>query len=214
MTPELLISEGERLMRPCIILRPNGDGPIVAIWHDPDKEEIEVTGYRCWITVDTRFVPGLPATINGFLSVFTNERKCQGGRIELGSERPERPGIALRAVRESVLPPIEAIFMQGSDAVEKWLAANEWPRDERYNHNFPDGAIVEQYEQEWHRQYPLYRQDGIYAVLGGWHCPWADDDWYELMDEQLMVFTLHDSEPWIEAWRMRDGQFKVIQRIT
>jgi hypothetical protein len=44
--------------------------------------------------------------------------------------------------------------------------------------------------------------------------PMADDDWHDLLDEQLMVFTIRDSEPWVEAWRTRTGQFRVIQRIT
>ena len=51
-------------------------------------------------------------------------------------------------------------------------------------------------------------------LLGGWHFPMADDDWHELIDEQLIAFTIRDSEPWVEAWRMRAGQFRVIQRIT
>jgi hypothetical protein len=42
----------------------------------------------------------------------------------------------------------------------------------------------------------------------------ADDDWHDLLDERLMVFTIRDSEPWVEAWRTRAGQFSVIQRIT
>jgi hypothetical protein len=214
MTPQLLIAEGQRLVRPCLFLCPDGAGPVAAIWHERNQAAIEATGFRCWITVDARFIPGIPKEISGFLSVLTDERDCEGGRVELQPVLPERPGIELHAIEERVLPPIEAIFVQGSDAVKEWLAANKWPRNERYNDNFPDRSIVEQYEQEWYKQYPLYRQDEIYAMLGGWHCPWADDDWYELMDEQLMVYTLQDSEPWVEAWRLHDGQFKVIQRIT
>ena len=34
------------------------------------------------------------------------------------------------------------------------------------------------------------------------------------LDDQLLVFTLRDSEPWVEAWRTKTGQFRVIQRIT
>ena len=104
--------------------------------------------------------------------------------------------------------------MYGSEAVAEWLAANDWPREERYNDNFPDRAIVEHYEREWMHSYPLYLGDDTYAVLGGWHFPNADDDWYELLDEQLVVLTLHDSEPWVEAWRLRSGGFQVVQRIT
>jgi hypothetical protein len=31
---------------------------------------------------------------------------------------------------------------------------------------------------------------------------------------RLLVFTIRDSDPWVEAWRTRAGQFRVIQRIT
>ena len=48
----------------------------------------------------------------------------------------------------------------------------------------------------------------------GWHWPRADSDWHEMLDDQLMIFTLRDSEPWVEAWRTRSNQFRVIQRIT
>jgi hypothetical protein len=214
MTPEMLMSEGRRLARPAVSLRPRGNGPVAAVWHECDEGEIETSGYRCWITVDGRFVPGLSKEVSGCLSVFTDERECQGGRVEVHPVLPKRPGVNLHACEESVLPPIEAIFARGSDVVGEWLAANDWPRDERYNDNFPDSAVVKEYEREWFKSYPLYRQDDTYAVLGGWHWPCADGDWYQLIDEQLVVLTIRDSEPWVESWRLRSGQFKVIQRIT
>jgi hypothetical protein len=214
MTPEILIAEGRRIARPCVFLRPEGSGPVAAIWHGRDAEEIDETRYRCWITIDTRFVPAVPDEVWGFLSVFTDVETCEGGRIEIHESRPDRFGIELHATAESVLPPIEAVFVHGSSAIGEWLAANDWPRDERFNDNFPDRAVVEAYDRQWMKEYPLYRQDEPYAVLGGWHFPCADDDWYQLMDEQLLVLTVHDSEPWVEAWRLRSGQFKVVQRIT
>jgi hypothetical protein len=214
MTPDMLISEGQSLARPCVFLRPGGNGPVAAVWHELDQDEFQQSGYRCWITVDTQYIPDLPETIGGHLRVFTNERKGHGGRIELDPLPSHRPGLELRAYEELVLPPIEAIFLRGSTAIEEWLVANRWSRRERYNDNFPDRRVVNVYEQEWFKGYPLYRDDGTYAVLGGWHFPGADDDWYELVDEQLLVLTIHDSEPWVEAWRLRNGLIKVIQRIT
>jgi hypothetical protein len=38
--------------------------------------------------------------------------------------------------------------------------------------------------------------------------------WHELIDDNLMVMTIHDSEPWVEAWQTTAGLFKVVQRIT
>ena len=214
MTSEELIKEGRALERPCAFLRPHGTGPVAAIWHERDDEEIESTGFHCWLTVDARQIPGLPERIPGYVSVLTDEERCQGGRVEIVESWPGRPGTELFARSESVLPPIDAVFAHGSEAVQQWLASNNWPRNERYNNNFSDKAVVAPYERVWFREYPLYREDEIYAVLGGWHWPGPDDDWHELVDDQLMVLTVRDSEPWVEAWHTRKGQFKVIQRIT
>jgi len=214
MTPDTLIAEGRRLARPCVFLRPEACGPVAAIWHNPDAEEIDSTGFRRWITVDTRFVPCLPKDVLGFISVLTDERRCEGGRIEIHASPPEEGGVKLHAEQKSVLAPIEAIFSRGSDEIGHWLAANRWPREERYNDNFPDRSIVEIFMRQWMKEYPIYRNNGTYAVLGGWHFPCADNDWYRLVDEQLIVLTIYDSEPWVEGWRLRSGHFEVIQRIS
>src|SRR5262245_61158731 len=115
MNIDTLMSEGRRLGRPCVMLRAGGKGPVAGIWHQPDSKEIDKTGHRCWITVDAQFLPGLSKTIKGFLSVFTDEIKCQGGQVEVNSAPPERLGIELHAYEESVLPPIDAVFVRGSD---------------------------------------------------------------------------------------------------
>lgn len=214
MTPEMLIAEGQRLIRPCVFLRPDAPGPVAAVWHARNYDEVKTTGKHCWLTVDTSFVPGFPVGGSRYMSVLTDEAKCEGGFIEYSERKPVRDGIELRSFPESILPPIEVIFMKGSDVVAKWLASHDWPRHERYNDNFPDRHIVAPYEKQWMMNYPLYRQDGTYAVLGGWHWPCADDDWYRLIDEQLMVLTIEGSEPWVEAWRLRSGTDKVVQRIT
>jgi hypothetical protein len=113
-----------------------------------------------------------------------------------------------------VLPPIDAVFARGSEAVGEWIRSHGWERTDRYNDNFKDAAIVLEYQRLWQREFPIYFESDIHAVLGGWHLPMPDDDWHDLLDEQLMVFTIRDSEPWVEAWRTRTGQFGVIQRIT
>jgi hypothetical protein len=56
--------------------------------------------------------------------------------------------------------------------------------------------------------------DRAYATLGGWHFPWPDDDWRDLVDNTLLVQTYMDSEPWIEVWQEPSGELKVIERIT
>jgi hypothetical protein len=93
------------------------------------------------------------------------------------------------------------------------LEQNDWPRDERYNSNFRDHALVEKYEAIERQENPLFWKDA-YATLGGWHMGWADDDWHDLLDAKLLVHTYMDSEPWVEAWQLPSGGMKVIQRIT
>jgi hypothetical protein len=53
----------------------------------------------------------------------------------------------------------------------------------------------------------------VFAVLGGWHVPWPDGDWLELVEHPLVVLTLAESEPWVEAFNTGQG-FRVIQRIS
>ena len=214
MTTEQLIAEGRKLQRPCVFLRPEGSGPVAALWHGCDAGEFGPAGHRLWLTVDARHIPGVPRSVAGCLSVLTDEEKGEGGRVEVWSSWPTSAGTKLYAHTASVLPPIDAVFARGSEAVGEWIRAHGWERTDRYNDNFKDAAIVREYERLWMQEYPLYSESDVHAVLGGWHWPGADDDWHNLIDEQLMVLTVRDSEPWVEAWRTRAGQFRVIQRIT
>jgi hypothetical protein len=200
VTPEQLIAEGRRLQRPSLFLRPQGPGPIAAVWHERDRGEIAATGHHCWLTVDASQVPGLPASMTGYLSIFTDQKRRQGGRVERALSWPKRAGIPLYAHPASVLPPVDAVFARGSPAVANWIG---------------DAAVAQEYERVWMTEFPLYfSSSDIYAVLGGWHFPWPDDDWADLIDERLMILTLHDSEPWVEAWHLRSGEFRVVQRTT
>ena len=212
MTAEQLIEEGRRLQRPCVLLRPEVNGEVAAVWYEYDDEEFLETGCQCWLTLDARFVPGLVPPLTGFISVFTSGLEM--GRVEISSSWPERKGTKLYAHPASILPPLDAVFARGSEAVGEWLRVNDWERGCRYNRNFKDKATVKAYGNIFFKEYPLYFKSDIYAMLGGWHFPGQDNDWADLIDEQLMVLTFRNSEPWVEAWRMKSGDFKVIQRIT
>lgn len=218
MTLEQLVAEGRSLERPCVFLRKEGTGPAAAIWYERNQDEVEGSGEHCWLTVDRRHVPGVPDSIGDYLCVFSDEESCVGGRIDFVSAWPTRSGTELFAHPANVLPPIDAVFARGSDAVGEWLAANGWQREWRYNNNFKDRELVNAYEKVWRSEFPpLFTNSWdseIYAILAGWHCPGQDDDWHDLIDEQLMVLTVRDSEPWVEAWHMRNGEFRVIQRTS
>jgi hypothetical protein len=112
-----------------------------------------------------------------------------------------------------VLPPIDAVIYRGSPAIDPWLEANRWNRTWRYNDNFGDRKIVQAYEDLWRSEYPAYQSD-VYAALGGWHWPGPDDDWHLLADETLLALTVADAEPWVEAWQLRSGGYRVIQRVS
>lgn len=197
-----------------MVLRPEGDGSVAAQWYERDDDEIDSTGFHCWLTVDVGHIPGLPPEITGYMSLFSNEEELEGGRVEMTSSWPKKAGSKLFAHSASVLPPIDAVFARGSEAVEDWIRSLGWNRMWRYNDNFAGADIVREFERVWMSEYPLYVESDTYAVLGGWHWPCADEDWHELIDSQLMVLTIRDSEPWVEAWRSKTGEFKVIQRIT
>ena len=214
MTAEQLIEEGRKLQRPCFFLRPEVSGEVAAIWHECDDEEIEETGFQCWLTVDARFIPNLPKSITGFISIFSNEDDCETGKIEISAKKPDRDGVKLYAHAAAVIPPLDAVFSKPSEVVDEWLKANGCSSYERDCFNFNKNEITKAYQKIWFKEFPLYSNSDVYAVLGGWHWPGPDHDWHDLIDEHLMVLTMRNSEPWIEAWRMKNGEFKVIQRIT
>jgi hypothetical protein len=211
MTVDELIEEGRRIARRTILLTPEGSGTPAAIWYGHDHGEESADGHRCWLSVDARFVPS--CTLRGWLSIFTDDESCEGGRVDVSSPPLNSSGVRLYPKEIEVLPPIDAVIARGSPAVDRWLEENEWQRDWLYNSNFRDRAIVEKYEAVWQREHPLYWKEA-YATLGGWHMGWPDDDWHELLDEKLLVQTYMESEPWVEAWQLRSGELKVIQRIT
>jgi len=193
------------------LLSPEGGGEIAAIWFGNDYPQSTGENFRRWLAVDASLIPSVD--LCGWLSVLTDENTFQGGRIEFSSKRPDSIGTALYTRDIAILPPIDAVFALGSPAVEEWLAKNNWPKQERYNSNFSDRALVDQYEAVEHRENPLYWNDA-YATLGGWHMGWPEDDFHYLIESKLLVHTYRDSEPWVEAWQHRTGEFNVIRRTT
>jgi hypothetical protein len=208
MTADELISEGRRLQRPTTLLMEVGAGDVAAIWHGRSRGRTDPD--RLWISVNAKCIP--QCDISGWLSIFTS-RAASGGRVDVSPMVPTAGGVRLYGVAISLLPPIDAVIALGSPAVGEWLAANNWRRDWRYNRNFKDRAIVEKYEAVQWQEHSLYLE-GAYATLGGWHRGWPDGDWHDLLDAKLLVQTYMDSEPWVEAWRLPSGEFKVIRRIT
>jgi hypothetical protein len=127
------------------------------------------------------------------------------------SGMPCKSPIPLYAEPYVSLPPLDAIFLLGSDRVGRFLARNHWSRNEPFNHNFP-GQAAHEYETLWRRNCPLYRDD-IAGALGGWNMPWPDGDFEALISCELLIWTIEEAEPWVEVFET-GGSFQVFQRIT
>ena len=184
--------EAERLIRPGLILREAGAGSPAAYWH-----QVRSAGLCLSIAYGEQW-----------LHVYRDD--AEGGYVTHGVE-PLVSDTPLYATPHRFLPPVDAIFLLGSDAVGRFLARHGWSRDEPYNPNFPDPAPGA-YEEVWQDDCPIYAGDAV-VVTGGWHFAWPDGDWYEFVESELVAWTLRDSEPWVEVFR-NVGRFTVKQRIT
>jgi hypothetical protein len=215
MTGDAMIAEGRRLARPCVHLRPTGRAArAAAVWRGPGLVPPPGDGYEHWLSIDCRFLPAGAGPPSGCLSVYTENGDRYGAVTHDPAAvlSPGRGGRLLYAHPAESLPPLEAVFLRGSPAVAAWLASLGWPADWGWNGNFPDAGVAEVYHEAQRAGLPI---DGssVFAVLGGWPVPWPDGDWPELADLPLLVLTLAESEPWVEAFRVGDG-YRVIQRVS
>src|SRR5262249_11452067 len=228
--------EGQNLGRPCSFLRDTGPkGDLAAAWGGPGIVLPPKKGtYRHWISVDCRFYKeflhhygakiGPPAGIldgyteddrgrvAGFVSVYRDDA---GGGVAAQDRRARlsvEDATPLYAHGGRSIPPIDAVFRLGSPAVQAWLKANKWKPEWGYSDNLKDKKPAQYYVRSYQELCPLY-SGSAHAVLGGWHFPWPDGDWAELVERPLLLWTFEDSEPWVEVWG--DGKrFEVKQRIT
>jgi hypothetical protein len=215
MTGAELIAEAEKLARPCVLLRKKGsEDRFAAVWGGDGLVPAPEGDFCHWLTVDCSFFPKGLGVTKGCLSIYTDEDDCESGVAVLdkkGKLTAERGSTKLYAHEARSLPPADAVFRFGSPAVHKWLRANKWKPEWGYNDNFNDSDLVEEYEQLYQSECPLYT-DKAHAVLGGWHFPWPEGDWEDLADRPLLVWTFEDSEPWVEVWG--GDEFEVKQRAT
>ncbi len=218
MRADDLLAEAAHLARPCILLvsQPHPAG-IAAIWGGSGGGRPNGGDTRHRLTLDCRFLPPDGAPLTGCISIYERAVRDATPRIthdpmatlpaDVGS------GIPLYPQSARSLPPLEALFRFGSPAIETWLMTQHWQRTWEYTDNFPDRRVANAYLQRYHAEHPLYT-GAAFAVLGGWPFPWPDGDWEDLLDEQLLVWTLHDAEPWVEVWRDQLGNLHGIERVT
>lgn len=216
MTGSELIAEAERLARPCVLLKGSGsEDRFAGLWGDQGVVPAPPGPYRHWLSFDCKFLPAGLGPSAGCLSVYTDEDDCASGVAvhdsskQLACTQKVQP---LYAHPARSLPPIDAVFRFGPQTVHAWLSEHEWQPDWGFSSNFKDPRPAQEYERLYQSECPLY-SGGAFAVLGGWHFPWPDGDWEELLSRPLLAWTFAESEPWVEVWGGADG-FHVIQRIT
>lgn len=192
MQLEMLRREAERLARRGELLLPTGLGSPVA-WVYP----YSIGAVAIALALGERIVAVVPDA-------------RRGGSVTTVPDVPAG-GTPLFAHAWTSYPPIEAIFLFGGAVIQEWLEANGWERTWGYNDNFPDREAVEAYESWWQSTHPFYTSSAL-AVRGGWHFVWPDDDWYERLNDELLVWTTA-GEPWIEVWAESRG-LRVLQRYT
>jgi hypothetical protein len=187
------VAEAHRLAKKAVKLSFNGKGEPTGYWHGGEGED------RALISVRRGTV---------WLNVFLD--KGSGGVVR-ETELPITSSQPLFAQEFESLPPIEGVFLRGSEAVGDFVKSNGWERTEPYNDNFPSN-VPSEYEYLWQENCPLYTS-GIVAVIGGWHFPWPDGDWYEREASELVVWVLEGAEPWVEVFKENE-KYLVKQRIT
>jgi hypothetical protein len=220
MTIDELIVEGERLAKPSLLLSEDRSpiGP-VAYWggkgreghRDPKDVRHRVTIDCGWLSehgvpvrgsigvydVESRPLPPVPIWLDRLPDVPLNGLGMQGGTPLYGQESPS-------------FPPIEALCLYGGPSVDAWLRPIGLDRTDY------DQAMATELGQAYNGVYqqrcPLY-SDQYAGVLGGWHAMWPDDEFYLPREMRLVLWTLWDSEPWIEVFE-RDPNLPVRVRTT
>jgi hypothetical protein len=193
MTYQEFVAEAYQLKRKAVKLSFSGSGNPAGYWHGAFGED------AVYISVKHGAI---------WLNVVLDED--MGGSVRL-TDSPIESSQPLFAKEFDSLPPIEGVFLRGSEAVGDFVKSNGWDRTEPFNDNFPSD-IPSQYEHLWQQNCPLYTGDTV-AVIGGWHFPWPDGDWYENEANELVLWVLEGAEPWVEVFN-EDGQYVVKQRIT
>jgi hypothetical protein len=207
-----LITIGWQLARPCVnlhVARPSE--PIIAVWSGDGIIPAPIGPYTHQISLACHALPQPAPATTGWISVYRNTDDCASGAIVVDptADLPthQNGGLALAGTAGRSFPPIDAVAQVPQ--VTAWLASQGIVHDPAHDAYFEDDA----YTQVYHQECPLYAPNAI-AVMGGWHVAWPDGDWADLQHARLLVWTLWDAEPWVEAWQLPDKNFQVVQRST
>jgi hypothetical protein len=178
-----------------------------------------------WISVDCRWLEENGFGVRGCLSVY----RVNGGFVavndpDLAFNESPANGLAVFGLEEVSWPPEGAL-----EAYSIGVGPG----------GFPDLEALSAYLRSEQADCPLFR-DGVTAVLGGWHMSWPDGpprlprlaelnaridrahgpgclplgETYRCEPYRLLLWTLRDSEPWVEVWGDYSGELHAVGRIT
>jgi hypothetical protein len=180
---------------------------------------------RHWISVDCRWLGRNGFNVRGWLSVYA----IPGGFTVANDPAAvlsvlPQDGVSLFGREEASLPSDEVLeaylLPEEIRTLKAWEGAAEY---------FKQAAL----------DCPLFRTD-LVAVLGGWHVGWPDGppelprlrelnqrinraggpgclsaaEKFRCEPYQLVLWTLRDSEPWVEVWSDGEGELHAVRRIT
>ncbi len=211
MNIDALIKEGEKLSRPCVVLREGLLNEQTAGFWGGASFPSSVAEH--WISIDCSWLKYIGVNISGSLSVFHDSETDKwfvSNDPKISFRDKVLNGIPLNGFIAASFPPLEALCLYGGDEIEKWiqsLGKLQTDFDELH-----DSEIGKAYNREFQRRCPLYTGQAD-AVIGGWHMMWPESNSYDEHGSQIYIWTFRDAEPWLEIWN-QNNKLMVIDRTT
>lgn len=207
MEPEWFRAECERLSRPRLNLRRRqGEGECVAVWGGWGCLPSPPGTWEHRITVACDWLGRNGFDLSGLMGVYANTDDDAAERYLVVRGEPEEGGltrnggIGLVGGEDVALPPVDAFETHGREELRRVFEAPQLPK----------------WLLDYEERSPLQDEDqgGVFAILGGWHQLWPEDDAFDVEPGRLVLWTFQDAEPWLEVWQRPSGELEVVSRIT
>jgi hypothetical protein len=243
LSGELLLTEVQKMARPCVHLTNNpGDGRFAGEWQGPGIVPVELADHEHWITLDCASLPEefTSHPLTGAASVYVNRSEdvrgdCDdGGCVALDpsyvfDDKP-RPSVRLggrtlfpgedcaevRYARHGLsYPCVFEVICSPTKAIRDWLTQMGYGFAPGDYSSLPARELRDVYENVMAPLDPVLNDSSIAAVVGGWEVYCEYTYAASIGDDTQFVYTLWESEPWIQATICKKtGKFRVRQLIT